>query len=297
MKNEIPVIISCDIDPTPEIDHQERIRAFASTIGLFSDFDCTATFFCVAAVAETFSSQLTTLVECGHEIGCHGLSHDETDEYGRLPEKEQQRRLIEATEMLTGVTGRPVLSFRGPRVKTSAVTQRILVDLGYRIDSSVCSQRLDFVSSNLINWGWIFAPRRPYTPSLTSPFRRGTRPLLVIPVSALGLPFISSMLNTFGQRFTCFLFDLLYFESRKTGKPIVYLMHPGEFAWKSGQRPKQYSLKIEGIKQRRSPLIFEQNVEKRYNMHVELFRHMTSRKNVRFMTMAEYEQKYGDSYA
>ena len=46
--------------------------------------------------------------------------------------------------------------FRGPRAKISTKTIAILEKLGYELDSSIFSQRLDILSSNLINYNWLF---------------------------------------------------------------------------------------------------------------------------------------------
>ena len=40
------------------------------------------------------------LVAEGHEIGCHGLTHDAEDSYAHLPEADQRERLARATEIL-----------------------------------------------------------------------------------------------------------------------------------------------------------------------------------------------------
>jgi len=106
---------------------------------------------------------------------------------------------------------------------------RLLGEYGYLADSSVCSQRIDFISSNLINGGWIFAPRRPYHPHRDNAFKRGDLPIWEIPVSAMVMPFISSLLGVLGVAFMKAFFRLLYAESRCSGKPIVYLTHPLEF--------------------------------------------------------------------
>jgi len=85
----------------------------------------------------------------GQEIGCHGLTHTDEEEYDRMPEEMQERYIEQATQKLEAVAGVRILAFRSPRVKTSAHTLRLLAEHGYRADSSVCSQRIDFVSSNL----------------------------------------------------------------------------------------------------------------------------------------------------
>ena len=58
----------------------------------------------------------------------------------------------------------------------------------------------------------------------------GNLPILEIPVSAIAVPFISSALYVLGVGFMKMVFRALYLEARRTGKPIVYLFHPYEFA-------------------------------------------------------------------
>ncbi len=108
----------------------------------------------------------------------------------------------------------------------SAVTLRLLSASGYESDSSVCSQRMDVLSSNLINPGWLVAPRVSYHPHQNSAYRRGDLRIWEIPVSALMVPMISGSLNVFGLDLIKWLFRLLYQEAKRTGKPIVYLSHP-----------------------------------------------------------------------
>jgi len=286
----VPVIISCDIDPTPEASSEERRKAFNLTAELFSVHDIKATFFAVAETAKKFPSAIRLLSTAGHEIGCHGLNHDETDEYSMLSQMEITSRLQKATSILSDLISEKIVSFRGPRVKTSIAAQTVLIELGYKVDSSVCSQRLDFLSSNLINFKWIFAPRLPYHPSLKSAFRRGNRHITVIPVSAIGLPFLSGVLYTFGLSFTKSLFNLLYQESKMNGKPIVYLLHPAEFAEKNSKSRAKYSLKVEGVKFRRNAHIFENDIKKRYTLHQELFTYIAGKPGIKFLTMYEYEK-------
>ncbi|MCJ7813604.1 hypothetical protein MUP95_09855, partial [bacterium] len=152
-----------------------------------------------------------------------------------------------------------------------------------------CSQRLDFISSNLIHPGWIQAPRYPYQPSDRNAFKRGNRKLYVVPVSALILPFISSTLYAFGIQIMKTLFRILYQESTYTGKPIVYLMHPFEFA-SHGPSRKKASLNgflSEGFSvRRRLKLRIDEN--KRLEYTRELIQYMTSFDKIHFMTVSSY---------
>lgn len=288
MKRTVPILITCDIDPTPEAALKDKQAAMDMTMRIFDEYGINGTFFFVADVAKDYRSQIRILMDQGHEIGCHGLSHDATEEYHRMTEDEQRKRLIAATRMIRDITGNGVQSFRGPRVKTSHITQKILEELNYQVDSSVCSQRLDFLSSNLINLSWLFAPRLPYKPSLDNAFRKGKRNLYVVPVSAIIFPFVSGSLYTFGLACMKILFRTLYYESEKTGKPIVYLLHPAEFAPKTKKSVQHRSVRVEGFRFRRSAWIFEQDSTKRYQDHRALFAFMKSFNNIQFMTMSHY---------
>ena len=285
MRKNVPVLVTCDIDPSPEVSISEKRKSLDKTLGFFENLKIPATFFFVANVAKQYQSALMPMLDRGHEIGCHGLTHELSEEYSRLPEHIQRENLIEATTILQDLTGAKIRSFRGPRVKTSHITQKILDELGYLVDSSVCSQRLDFISSNLINPGWLRAPRLPYHPSSRSAFKKGARNLWVVPVSALILPFISSLLYVMGPALMKSFFKLLYFESRRTGKPIVYLMHPVEFAPHGATEEKASlaSIKSRGFHFRRR-LKLRVDETRRFEMTHHLLEYMASFEDVKFIT-------------
>jgi hypothetical protein len=157
---------------------------------------------------------------------------------------------------------------------------------------------MDLVSSNLFNVGWLVAPRRPYHPHKSSAFRRGDVPIWEIPVSALVAPFISSLLAVVGLPAMKRFFRLLYTEARKTGKPIVYLAHPIEFApmgrgkaFEPLQR-KYYSLssiRSNGLQLRR--LLYRSSKQLLLDQTEELFAYMGSFPEVAFMTASDYVRR------
>ena len=290
MKKVVPVLITWDVDPTPEVTLEGKKRAFARTLELLSDFQIRCTFFIHARIAPKLKEEILLAVEAGHEIGCHGLTHGDEEEYDKMAEDLQREYLFEATSILESTANRPIRAFRGPRVKTSSTTQKILEERGYCADCSVSSQRIDFVSSNLVNFGWIFAPRVPYHPSERSPYRRGKRKIWVVPVSAAVLPFVSTALYTFRSRFMKYFFNTLYSESLRNGKPIVYLGHPFEFApWslrvsRGGNFLKK--ARVHGLSFRR--MLCEKDELRRYEMSKELFTHVSSHPAVQFMTVSDF---------
>lgn len=286
----VPVLITCDFDPTPEVTVENKRRAMNMAIEMFDSHDIHSTLFITARhVKDYLTENLAGQFGNTHEIACHGLTHGYDEEWNRMPLDETRKRIKEATERLEDVSGRPVQSFRGPRVKTSQATQQALEEFNYKADSSVCSQRIDVVSSNLINPNWVFAPRLPYHPHKENPFKRGDRSLWSIPVSAMILPFVSGSIYTLGLNTTKSLFRALYSESAKTGKPIVYLLHPVEFVPFTIENKKPTNpgfILIEGLQFRYR--FYENDVAVRYQKHQDLFSFMRSFPRIKFMTTREY---------
>lgn len=293
----VPVLITWDIDPDTWLPPEKRLWSLNKTIELCQSLYIRATFFFTALGAELYSSEMQKLVEQGHEVGCHGLTHEDEENYDRMPDDMQRSYLKQATEKLSSLAGLPMRAFRSPRVKTSALTMQLLADNGYLSDSSVCSQRTDIVSSNLINFGWISAPRLPYHPNVASPFRAGNIPLWEIPVSAIGLPFISSTLLALGLPFMKLLFRLLLAEARRTGKPIVYLAHPVEFRNRPSHRnrfsdyfqPRYFSpefIRTHGFRTRN--WLYRMSGETLFSATQELFHYIATFPDVHFLSVSEY---------
>ncbi|MCK5145970.1 polysaccharide deacetylase family protein [bacterium] len=293
MKHAVDVLITCDIDPTPEANIDDKRIALRRCADLFNKYSIKSTFYTVANNAHEYSAILNDLTAEGHEIGCHGLTHSDDEEFSTMPLETQTKILKEATEKIKKVIGQAPVSFRGPRVKTSAATQEVLEDLAYLSDSSVCPQRIDFISSNLINPHWITAPRLPYRPNIKNAFKKGDRNLWVIPVSAIILPFISGMLYFFGYRFMRLFFNILAFESRLTGKPIVYLLHPAEFAPMTKAVHHKTSLKA--ILARgfyfRSKLKLRHTCDTRFKMTEKFLSYISQFNGVSFYTAHSYIEK------
>ena len=267
-----------------------------TAIELCRELEMRATFLLVAQEAVWYPEEIAEMKHGGHEIGCHGLTHGDEEEYTRMP-LEMQRGYIEAaTRLLEEKTDSSITSFRGPRVKISPVALELLSEYGYLTDSSVCSQRLDLVSSNLVNLGWLQAPRSPYHPHRDSAFRRGDLEVLEVPVAAMVLPFISAALYVLRLPMMKVLFRLLYAESRRNGKPIVYLAHPAEFGPQSCARLRLSGLSLKrlrthGLRFRRR--LREPDPEVRLSLNRALFSYMAGFPGVRFMTMREYALQSG----
>jgi len=291
MKKSVSVLVTWDIDPFLDVNIEDKKEALKQTRWLLSDQQIQSTLFFHARIADQLNVEIESFILENHEIGCHGLTHDDEENYNKMPEDMQRKYLYEATDILKKITGYTIQSFRGPRVKTSHITQKILVELGYIADCSVASQRVDFVSSNLVNMSWIFAPRLPYQPSRRSAFRKGDQDIWVVPLSATILPFISSVLYILKLKVMKCLFRILYMEAQRTGKPIVYLIHPFEFAPTTLRyKPENLSfiqeIRTHGFLLRERFL--EKDHNKRFRMNQELFKYMKSFPDIQFKTVREY---------
>lgn len=290
-QKRVPILITWDVDPSPEIPYEARKRSLGVAMDLCHELDIRSTFFVTANSTHVHFDDLELMQVCGHQIGCHGLMHNDDEEYDRMPETMQREYIKEATRKLETWTGTRILAFRSPRVKISACTMKLLAEYGYLADSSVCSQRMDFFTSNLINPGWLFSPRQPYHPHHTNAFKRGDLPIWEIPISAMVAPFISAFLGVLGLSFTKVFFRLLYAESRHTGKPIVYLGHPVEFTapWMKPFALKQLSpsyIRTHGLLIRKK--LYRLDNETWLKATRELFAYMASFPDVVFMSVGEY---------
>ncbi len=300
--NRVPVLITWDVDPDLWLPAEQRRWAVKTAIELCRERDIRATFYVTALPAFLHQSAWLTLPQQGHELGCHGLTHGLEENYDAMSVSRQRLYLKVGTSYLQALTGQPIRAFRSPRVKTSTVTQQLLVEQGYLSDSSVCSQRMDLVSSNLVNVDWLTAPRRPYHPHATNVYRRGALPIWQIPISATVLPFISTVMRVAGVAPLKLLFNQLYQEAKLTGKPIVYLAHPTEFLgkreqqwgkrWRSQLQAKYFKpsyIRAHGFNFRR--MLYRYRGLDLLEMTKHFFDYMASFPNVTFMTMTEYTRR------
>ena len=183
-------LITIDVHPQPAIE-----RCIDAALEELARLGVVATFFVTGAVGQAFAGAVRRTVSAGHQVGCHGLLHNsrewnglDAEYYDELPEAEQRRRLGVATAVLEHVTGRKVTAFRAPVFRVSGTTLRLLDELGYTADVSINAQRLDVLSADPFSVRQLLAPRRPYHPSASNAFRRGTLRIWEIPLSAAGVP-------------------------------------------------------------------------------------------------------------
>ena len=280
---DVPLLVTVDVEIAHDRDlalqHAMLERLAIDWAGL------PVTWFCTATSAETFSAPLRTLAGQGHAIGCHGLDHGVWEDYRILDREAVASALRSATDRIERALGvRPVV-FRGPRMTTSAATQDVLVELGYRADFSVSSHRFDPFAASAYQWQWLRTAPTPYHPSTASPFRYGHRPLVVVPLSGYGAPFVSGMLYIVGQQVMHVFGRSLAERAARGGAPLVYLLHSYEFTGLATAdfRPWHHRL------YRRDP-------EQRYRLNVELLRWLVGDLGLEAVSATQYLSARGVRY-
>jgi peptidoglycan/xylan/chitin deacetylase (PgdA/CDA1 family) len=217
-------MITLDVHQHPNLN-----RVVLESAELFAKHGDGVTYFVpsvLVAQHKDLRQTLRRVQELGHSIGCHGLTHDASEDLGSLSRARQWTLLKDATSILSDALGAPVSSFRAPGFRLGDLTLSLLAELGYRADLSVTPQRLSVMSSSPFTLGWLWAPRRVYRPNATSPFRRGDVELLEIPTSSLILPLSHGTVANLPDSVSVALLKILIVEAKYLHRVIVPMFHP-----------------------------------------------------------------------
>lgn len=206
-------------------------------LDIYSEYDIKCTFFFTGYIAKLIPDIVKMVIPYGHEVGSHGLTHKKKDGFDIMPYKKQYNHLYESKKILEDITGQRVISFRAPALRTNDHTTRALIDSGFKIDSSIASQRFDMLLSfgSINKLKWLTSPRLPYYTTYKSLFKKGKSPLIEVPLSALLLPYIGTTMRIFPFS-TMIQRNILNIECSINGKPIVFDIHPNEFINESNEK-------------------------------------------------------------
>ena len=124
-------------------------------LDLFDEYQVKATFFTLGWVAERKRDLVLEIARRGHEVACHGYSHQLV--YNQTPEVFQQET-VRAKSILEDIIQQPV---RGYRAASYSITEKslwaldILAESGFVYDSSIFPVRHD-------RYGMPDTPEHPY---------------------------------------------------------------------------------------------------------------------------------------
>jgi len=286
--DRVPLLLTMDLEIARDHDLDEQREVLERLYCDLEKLGARTTVFTTAEAARFYAPEVRNLAARGLEIACHGLDHAVSENYRRMSPEQSRANIQKATQEILRVVGSSPRCFRGPRMTTSVWAQKALLEYGYLADFSVCSRRIDVFTARGGDLQWLFAPRLPYSPSPRSPYRRGNLPLLVVPLSCLGAPFLSGILYTLGLGTMKTLFRTLLREARRRKKPIVYLFHSYEFAHRL-LKPSGY---------RTGPgrphtgrflhSLYMKDRNRRYERTMEFFEYMLSQVDIVSMTGTQY---------
>jgi len=170
------------------------------------------TFFVLGRIADRIGPQLRRMVEEGHEVASHGMSHRRVLE---LTPEQFREELVSSKAMLEDMTGQVVEGFRAPMF---SITEEnlwaldVLAESGYHYDSSICPV------SNFA-YGIKNSPHQPH---------RLKNGLVEIPMSVvriLGYPLMLG--GGFYLRVYPLWLHKLFLKMKRSGTNVYYL-HPWE---------------------------------------------------------------------
>lgn len=179
---------------------------------LFAEFGLQATWFAVGDDLRNrtvAAKRLAELARSGEEIGSHSGAHDYR--LSRLPREMIRADLERGHRAIGEATGSVPEGFRAPGYTLSAELISELIRLGYRYDSSTLPSAPYYLAKAAVR-AWLrlsgapsgsiqdhprvlWAPRKPYRPSVESPYREGNAPIVELPISVspfLGWPLVGT---------------------------------------------------------------------------------------------------------
>ena len=214
----------------PETGYKVWKEGMPALLDLYAKYNVRSTFFFCIDIVKLFPDIVKMVIPYGHEVASHGYSHEVNDAFDTMPYDKQLQDLILSKKILEDISGHEVISFRAPALRINKSTPAALAEAGYKIDSSVPSQRFDFFLSfgSVNKLKWIIAPRKPYRTHQYDLTKRGNGTIVEIPLSAIIFPYVGTTMRLM-PRITRIQRYLLNLETGLTHKPMVFDIHPNEF--------------------------------------------------------------------
>ena len=231
-------LITNDVETTSILNHKLRDKTgeyvlnqgMPRLLDLYDKYGVRATFFFTGHIAQLYPAVVRMAHERGHEVGSHGLTHEVSKAFDVLSPEEQLSHLKQSKQILEDIIGEEVVSFRAPAARVDKKFPLIMKEAGFKVDSSVSSQRLDMMFSfgALKKLNWLTAPRHAYFAQEENIFRKGNSEVLEVPISAMAFPYIGTFMRI-APGLNRFTRQMLYWETLCNGRQFMFLTHPNEF--------------------------------------------------------------------
>lgn len=188
-------------------------------LNLLDEHDVRVTFFVLGWVAERFPGLIRAIADCGHEVACHGYSHQLIYEQTPLVFREETMR---AKACLEDQIQRPVFGYRAASysiIQRSLWALDVLVELGFIYDSSIFPVRHD-------RYGIPGSPCWPYPLTTETGCSIIEFPPSTMAIMGYRLPMAGGgYFRLYPYWFTRFALARI---NRSEGQPFMFYLHPWE---------------------------------------------------------------------
>ena len=145
MKN-ITITVDVEEDCPPMLTSTRGMEeGLPKLLDLFKKEGIKATFFVTGMMAEQYPDLIHRIPEEGHELGCHGYTHERFD---RMEEEEARIALKQAGKVLRQFEKR-LVSFRAPNLQFPENYLKLLEEEGFLYDSSIAAYKPPFSRSRV----------------------------------------------------------------------------------------------------------------------------------------------------
>jgi len=156
MNNAVMISVNLDaeyyvrlFDPDLNVDNksfldmgQESIElGLPRLLDVLNSYCIKGTFFVPGAIAEKYPDALLSIVESGHEIGCHGYEHEHM---GPLSRTEQYKVIQKGIKAIQEVCGIVPVGFRAPEGEITKDTLMLAKELGFCYSSSLYTDDIPY---------------------------------------------------------------------------------------------------------------------------------------------------------
>lgn len=175
------------------------------------------TFFLLGPLAREHPQAVKAIADAGHEIGCHGWSHDLLY---RMTRERFREETLRARDLLQEMVGRAVTAYRAAYfsiTRQSFWALEVLAELGFRYDSSIFPVR---------NWRYGIQDFDPRPQRIQT----AAGPIAELPISVRCLLGVNLPVSG-GAYFRIYPYALTRANLRaaeRAGRPAVFYLHPWE---------------------------------------------------------------------
>ncbi len=207
------------VAPSQWAGMESRVEANTrKVLSIMADADTRGTFFVLGWAAERYPKLVPMIAAEGHEIACHGYSHQQIYHQTREAFREETRKAKAILEDQSG------MAVTGYRAATFSVTKKTLwaldelAEAGFCYDSSIFPVHHD-------NYGIADAPVAPYRVTGPDGGELVEFPISVLEMGKLKIPIAG------GGYFRLFPYPVTRWGLNRigaTGRPVVFYLHPWE---------------------------------------------------------------------